>query len=174
MSKDVASSKLRTVASYVCLSKPVDLDIPSPLITSSHLLAASTWAKLGMSCCKQPNAVSHWLTAYKFLKVHGSSFLGSASCGTLLRMESDWAARVPSWKAHMQVTPTSPVLPELFPTKHRGRCPKGKPRSPITNSQRGNSWWSWNWVCYHHWPWCSLSWPWWRRCWVSQPHFWKP
>lgn len=144
MSKDVVSSKSRIVASYVCLSKPVDLDIPSPLITSSCLLAVSKRAKLGMSCCKQPNAVSHWLAAYKLLKVHGSSLLESASCGTLLRMGSDRAVQVPSLRAYMQVTLTSPVLPELIPIKHRGRCCKGKPRSPITNNQRGNSWWYWN------------------------------
>lgn len=144
MSEDVASSKLRIVASYVCLSKPMDLDIPSPLITSSCLLAVSKRAKLGMSCCKQPNPFSHWLACYKFLKVHGFSLLGSASCGTLLRMESDQAAQVPSPKVYIQGTPTSPVLPELIPVKHGGRCCKGKPRSPITSNQRGYSWWHWN------------------------------
>lgn len=112
MSEDVASSKSRIVASYVCLSKPMDLDIPSPLITSSHLLAASKRARLGTSCYKPPNAVSHWFAAYEFLKVHGSSLLGSASCGTLLRMGSNWAAQVPSLGVYMQMTPTSPVLSE--------------------------------------------------------------
>lgn len=83
------SSNLRALASYVCLSKPLDLDIPSPLITSSCLLAVSERAKLDKSCCKQPNTVSHWLVAYKVLIVHDSSLLGSASCGTLLRMGRD-------------------------------------------------------------------------------------
>lgn len=105
------SSKSRIVASYACLSKPMDLDIPSPLITSSCLLAVSELARLGTSCCCS-NAVSHWFSAYEFLKVHSSSLLGNASCGTLLRMGSNWAAQVPSPGVYMQVTPTSPVLPE--------------------------------------------------------------
>lgn len=166
MSEDVASSKSRIVASYVCLSKPLDLDIPSPLVTSSRLLAASKRAKLGTSCCKQPHAVFHWLDASKFLKVHGWSLLGSASCGTLLRMGSDWAAQVLSRGAYVQVTPTSPVLPESIPIKRRARCFKGKPGSPITREVipgvTGIE-------CYRHSLWCDLWW----RCWVSQPRFWK-
>lgn len=139
LSKDL-SSKSRIVASYTCLSKPVDLDIPSPLITSSRLVAASKKAKLGMSsCCKQPNAVSCSLSACKFLKVRGHSVLGGASCVARLGMGSNGAAQAPSQGVYMQVMPTGPVLPESFPIKSRGRCFKGKLRLLIADGQWGNS-----------------------------------
>lgn len=57
--KDFASSKSRLIASYACLSKPVDLDIPSPLMTSSHLVAASKKAKLGTSFWARLQAAEH-------------------------------------------------------------------------------------------------------------------
>jgi len=139
-SKDLASSKSSIVASYTCLSKPVDLDIPSPLITSSHLVAASKKAVLGTSsCCKQPNAVACWLDACEFLNVRGHSVLGSASCSVRLGVGSNRAAQAPSWRAYMWVTPTGPALPESFPVKCRAGCFKGKPSLPITDGQRGDS-----------------------------------
>lgn len=140
VSKDLASSKSRIVASYVCLSKPADLDIPSPLITSSCLVAASKKAKLGTSsCCKQPNVASCWLDACELLKVRGCSVLGSVSCGTCLGVGSNQAARALFWRVYTRVTPTSPALLESFPVKSRAGCFKGKPSSPVTDGQRGNS-----------------------------------
>lgn len=63
------------------LSKTADADVPSPLITSSLLVAASYKARLGTSiCCRWLNAASEWLDPCKFLKIHGHSVLGDVLC----------------------------------------------------------------------------------------------
>lgn len=63
------------------LSKTAGADIPSPLITSSRLIAASYKARLGtLLCCRQLNAASEWLDPCKFLKIRHHSVLGDVLC----------------------------------------------------------------------------------------------
>lgn len=161
MSKDLASSKSRIIASYVCLSKPMDLDIPSPLITSSHLVAANQKAKLGTSSfCKQPNSFL-WLRCLQVSEstwpfcsgrciLQGSSQDGEKQAA-LGGHTHKWHQPVQGCESHSQLkagmgaSKSSPVTDRLF---------LGGP---------GSERWC-------HFSWCNL----WQGCWVSPPRFWKP
>lgn len=106
-SKDVVSSKSRLVASSLRLSKTAGVDVLSPLITSSHVVAASE--RPGWACCSAVDSQTWHLSGWT-LKI---SKYAVSECMPCIEAWGQQAVLLPH-SAHMSDTNQSNISGSLL------------------------------------------------------------